>query len=492
MPRSRRWHGPCVAVLRVMPLRPLSLALAPVVLALLACAPHRDVPPAVAPITSEPAPLTLAAAVPDATIDRGARSRLPPSEPRARNSRAPSITATPITGDTAIDVGGGRSVRVATDGRVSLGETALLPGGGSSHPRFYERARIGDDTIVVVGFAFDGSSSDPGYVAVARIDGHADRAKWVSWINPQRIDGGIDDDWQLVVADDRVVLMQNERVMALDAVTGAQAWVFSAVDPRFPDGFMAGVPIDRTTLRMLDVEAKAHRLIVTAETVPETRTITVELDLAGGKRQYVKTRRPPTPVRRLFAFVKNPRPWTGYDDPPAQPPDPPPAGFDGLSVGHAALLWSTKTGQGIVVNPTRDASADVIEAARRVRFTDSAGKESPIEWTMVIDTAAIAAAMDAKATRPPTATRSARADEIRFDYSYGFGTMQTGEVVELDTVAGALGAVAVRSYADLPAARHGVSIVRVPGQLPELHVRWGPVVFVDDPSNHVLVFVRPM
>lgn len=481
-----------------MPLRSDHLRLGLAVSALLACAPHRGSSPPPEPATApEPAaagghftPEDAAGAVADASASAGAR--LPERERPQPRRREPKISATPITGDTAVDVGHGRSLRIATDGEIRLGDVLLFPNGGIASPKFYERARIGDDTIVVVGFGFDTAPDDPGYVVAARIDGHADKARWASWINAQRIDGGADTDWQLVVAEDRVVLMQDERVMALDATTGAQAWVFSAVDPRVSDGYLGGVPITRTTLRMIGLATKAHRVIVDAEADPDRSPITVELDLAAGKRVYVDHPRAATPVRPLFAFNKVSAPWHGYDDPPTPQPDPPPAGFDGLSVGHAALLWSTKTGHGIIVNPTRDASADIVDAARKARWTDAAGKQAPITWTLVIDTAAAASAMNDEGKRPPTRTRTQRADEVRFDYTNGFGTMQTGEVVALDAVATALGATAVRSYAELPASRHGVDFVRVPGQLPELRVAWGPIHFADDPGTHVLVFVRAM
>lgn len=475
-----------------MPCHSLHLGLGLAVFAQLACGPHRGTAESRQPLAavgpSGETPGDVAAAVPSSRSG----ARLPePVRPKAAR-REPSISATPIAGDTAIDVGNGRSVRVAPDGEIRLGDLLLLPGGGVGVPRFYERARVGDDTVIVVGFGFDTAPNDPGYVVAARIDGRVDKAKWLSWIHAQRIDGGADTDWRLLIADQRVVLMQNERVMALDAATGAQAWVFSGIDPHVSDGYLGGVTILKTNLRMLDVSAESHRLVVAAVDASTDEPLTVELDLATGKRVYARITRNPTPALPLFAFTKVMAPWIGHDDPPAPRPDPPPSGFDGVRVGYAALLWSTKTGHGIIVNPTHDASADVIAAARSARFTDRAGHEAPVKWTMVIDTAAVAAATTTKRGAPPTRTSKPRPDQVRSEYTYGFGTMQTGEVVDLDPVANALGAVAVRSYADLPAKRHGVDVVQVPGDLPELHVEWGPVAFVDDPASHVLVFVQAM
>lgn len=443
------------------------LAFAPV-LASLACSPT----PRTARATSTP----VAAAPATSVAEASARP-----EPDAPSPTTGALTK--IVGETAIDVGGGRSLRIAADGSVSLGATQLTYASVGT-TKFYERVPLGDDTVVIIGIADDAKPSDPGYLLAMRIDGHADRAVWKAFVKPARPFDPSVLGWRTLAADGRLVIVQHERVLCIDATTGREIWTFEEDEPGLltESILMGELLMGRPHLRMGDAAVVDNRVVVDttraddtgASKMPEPRR--VELDLATGWRVHVETTRVPRTPRPLFAFTRKMELKVTYDDPPAPQPDPPPPDLDGVVIGQAALMWNTKTGHGVIVNPGADDVPEVVAFARDHRIVGGRAAGKPVTWLGVIDTYAVAESVLGGTSRPKGAASSQGADLVRLQYL--FATLGTGTRVDIDPVATPLGVPAVRRRADLPRAVK-LRVVAEPGDGRSIELAWDRMRFAD-------------
>ncbi len=408
---------------------------------------------------------------------RARAARTPPVAP----ARADATAVSPVVGDTAVDVGGGRSLRIQPDGTISLGEQLLYaPGIGSA--KLYQRVPMGDDTIVVVGFGYDDKPSEPGYLVALRIDGAADRATWTAFIRPARPFDAKTLGWRTLATASRLVVVEEDRVLCIDADSGQQQWSFGEDEPALLTEAVLGsdMLVSRPHLQMGDATLVGDRVVVqtwrTADTghgrPPTPRT--VELDLATGWRVHVDTpraRRVPAP---LFAFSRTMQIWAGHDDPPPRRPDPPPPHLDGVVIGHAALVWNTKTGEGLVVNPTADDVPEVVAFARGRRVGEGRAARA-IAWLGVVDTYAVAESALA-GTRTRGGEASAGAELVRLQYL--FAMLDTGSHVDAESVATALGIPAVRTEDALPRGLT-LRVIAEPGDGRSIELAWDRMRFAD-------------
>lgn len=424
---------------------------------LLACAPVR------------------ATASPIASAEAPAAVRTAPAVAIAETDPAP----VPIDGETDIDLGMGDALHLLANGELSLGDTVLVPGSDYFVPREAQVFADRDRATLVLGL---GTAPDP-YTTlfeVVHIDLQTPRVLWQVAFGTQPDFDHKTVQWRALVAGDRVLMVEDHRVLAIDSRTGTQAWVFRTITDRFFSSYFgpdtADLMLALQTLQIDRAVIRDRALVLAARTGSEGTPTTIELDVDTGRRLHVMApRKPETPIRLSEFTYSVPTHVAYYDDPP--PPEVIPLrveGYDGVAVGYAVLLWNQRTAKGVIVNPRHDQLGEVLAQARAARTRDAKGNEVEITWTAVIDTAAIADSVVGSKPKPGLVRGHGAA---RFDYSVGLD--HAGEFVDADAVARALKTTSIDARSELT-REFQLRLEREPDAYTAIRLSWGPFDFSDD------------
>lgn len=382
-----------------------------------------------------------------------------------------------------IDLGSGQSLHVRPNGSVALGDAVLSPGGNLALTYQAEITRTDVTLAIGLGVGAGKPTGKTELVEVLKIDLEAERLMWRVIVAPDLAFGEGEVQWQMLTARNRVLLVEDHRVLAIDARTGTQAWAFRLFAPSFARMYLAAISPELRALHIDRAVVRRREVVVHARLGDDREPTMIELDVDTGRRVYVESRRDAPVQTRLSEFAK---PVIGeavhVHDGPLPPAPPVPLvveGYDGLAIGTALLLWNLETGRGVIVNPTHELLGEVIERARALRIADASGKQRPIDWTAIIDTAAIADSV-ARVRKKPVRTRL-KSGAVRFDY--GLVNIDAGEQVDATTLARALGSPVIMSRAELPRDMQ-IRLVHEPDVYTTIVVIWGPFELQD--SNRIL------
>jgi hypothetical protein len=386
-------------------------------------------------------------------------------------------------GGTDLDLGSDQHLHIDKDGTIWLDREIMALGnvGLDPYANVWAHRLTRDRITVAVGIQIP-HMQEPDTVLLAEIDLLNDRVEW-SAVVPTPILGVDKGSRWNVVFGDAITLVQREHVVvAIDMRTGTQAWAFASADPTFEDDYLGGLRTEAGGITIDELRVDGREVTIGGRRRNRNEDVQIELDLATGRRIYAKTERKPIAPQPLFAFSGRMRPQV-YDgplpSPPAQPQD-----YDGLIVGYTTLVWNTKTAQGLVLNPTADALGDIVALARAQRVTMPDGTTKPIEWLLAIDTGTLATEMVvgpvAQPKKPPPAP------SIWFDYEDGLA--DSGEVVDADSCAAALGIPALRSRVDLRDVPKAVRVRQQ--QWGAVDLVFGPLAFHDDTHRWAVPHVR--
>jgi hypothetical protein len=435
------------------------------VLTLLACAPARATIPPVAEVP-------VSGDVP-ASQDVPTSSATAPAGPIAAHDRDASLP-TPVSGDTTIDVGNAQSLRVLAGGRVMLGDVVLQPVDGDV-VHGYHVITTRDEATLTLGI---GDAKGVYVLRVMKIDLEHERLMWHVLIQANL---GFDNQpvhWRVVEARNRLILVEDERVVAMDSRTGAQAWSFSLLAPDFRREYLTTISPTLTKFAIDDARVRGRELVLAARLGEDREPTMIELDVDSGRRVYIQSRRDAPAQTRLGEFGEiNLRgmPKIGRDDPPPAPPPIPLRvdGYDGVAIGTTLLVWDVRTRRGVIVNPMHDALGEVLARARDLRVPDAAGEERPIAWTGVLDTKAIADSIVAKRAKFPLAKKPSVAH-----FDFGLVATDSLDFVDAAALARALDIPAITTYPALPKG-FAIRFEREPDVYTSIRVLWGPFAFAD-------------
>jgi hypothetical protein len=449
-----------------MPTRRSSLlgALALVHVCLLACVPSGATTTPEAPrhaLVSAPAP---------------AQEAEPASTPAVVNERSPVTPRLPIEDDTLIDVGSGQSVRVRPDGTVSLGDTVLEHGSPDFHVVSYQAVITRSDITLIMVHDVGSPTRRGELLHVTKIDLENERLQWRVLLSPQLDSSDNTAQWRVLSARNRLMIVEDHRVVAIDARTGTQAWVFRTFAPSFARLYLDTIIPEHRELHIDGARVRGRELVLDARVGEERDASMLELDVDSGRRIYVEGRRDAPVQTRLsdFAVPVMEAHVARDDDPPDTPPRPLHVeGYDGVAVGTTLLVWDVRSARGVIVNPKHDALGEVLAHAQGVRVAGPGGEQVPITWTAVLDTAAIADSIAQSRTKPEIARKLGPAH-----FDWGTVTVDSGDVVDATALARALEVPAVTAKANLP-RELTVRLVREPDAYTTIVVTWGPFAFED-------------
>lgn len=448
------------------------------VLTLLACAPARATTPPVAQVPSGDVP---------ASSDVPTPSETPPARPIAARERDASLP-TPLSGDTTIDVGNSQSLRVLAGGRVMLGDVVLQPVDGDV-VHAYHVIVTRDEATLTLGL---GDAKGVHVLRVMKIDLEHERLMWHVLIGANL---GFDNQpvhWRVVEARNRLMFVEDERIVAMDSRTGAQAWSFSLLTPDFRREYLGTISPTLTKFLIDDARVRGGELVLAARLGEDHEPTTIELDVDSGRRVYIQSRRDAptqTPLRE-FGEIDLAHVRTIVRDTP--PPAPPPIplrvdGYDGVAIGTTLLVWDVRTRRGVIVNPMHDALGEVLARARDLRVPDAAGEERAIEWTGVLDTKAIADSIVAKRAKFPLAKKPSVAH-----FDFGLVATDSLDFVDAAALARALAIPAITTYPALPKG-FAIRFEREPDVYTSIRVLWGPFAFADsDRPPGFRIYVTPL
>jgi hypothetical protein len=296
--------------------------------------------------------------------------------------------------------------------------------------------------------------------------------------------------WRVVAARNRLMLVEDERVVAMDSRTGTQAWAFRLLTPDFRRQFLKTISPTLTKFFIESAGVRGRELVLAARLGDDRESTMVELDVDTGRRVHIQSRRDAPAQTRLveFAELVLTAPVTGHDDPPPEPPPVPLRvdGYDGVAIGTTLLVWNVRTRRGVIVNPMHDALGEVLARARDLRVRDAAGKEKEIEWVGVMDTKAIADAIVDKHAKFPLARKPSIAH-----FDYGLVATDSIDFVDAAALASTLEIPAITSHSALP-KDFTVRFERAPDVYTTIRVLWGPFAFQDsnrpkENATHVVV-----
>jgi hypothetical protein len=436
-------------------LRTLGLALG-----LLACAPARA--------TTPPVDRPLAATAEPGRVRSDAKAG--EASPQPDDATGPI----PITQDTSIDVGSGQSLRLRTDGTVLLGDRVIDHGSTSSDAVAYQAVITRDDVTLIVGLG-KGEAAQADVYRVTKVDLNEERVLWHVLLQPHRTWGETRTAWRMLTARNRLLIVEDHRVVAIDARTGAQSWAYLTFAPNFARNYFSTILLERRTLHIEHARVRGRELVIGARIGDDRDASMIEIDVDSGHRVYVDARRDaPTPTL-LSEFAKPViEHRVSYDDRQETPPIPLKVeGYDGVAIGVTLLLWNERSARGLIVNPLQETLGEVLAQAQAVRVADASGKQVPITWTAVIDTVAIADSVALARSKPPIARKPAA---VQFD-CWG-ATVDSGELVDAESLARSLGTRAITNQADRP-KEIGLALVREPDAYTTVLVSWGPFAFED-------------
>jgi len=308
---------------------------------------------------------------------------------------------------------------------------------------------------------------------VAKIDLAANKIVWRSRLsNFER-----DPTWNLVATPDRLFVRDRHGVLAIDRATGTDAW-------RLDNDYLRSILVPQIydTMKLV-----GDTLAVTGHHWDGEQRVgfAIELEAATGLRVY-KTLRYVTPAAtpiyvRPDYFLEYPSDRA----PPVQPGD-----WEGLRIGYGYLVWNKTTGEGIVVNPTRNDARTIIEIAKRQRYSDK-GKSTPVHWLAVYATqvAIKRSALEPEHVVLPRHKRVA-GDPNLIKLEYEGEIVDSGELVDPAAVAAALGANVKDRDLEKPLATKAGAVIAYyeedlncfggcPAAKLSVHLTWGPYSFFD-------------
>jgi hypothetical protein len=333
----------------------------------------------------------------------------------------------------------------------------------------------GDEATLTLGH---GDAKGVNMLRVMKIDLEHQRPSWHVVVGANL---GFDNEpvhWRVVETRNRLMLVEDERVVAMDSRTGTQAWAFDLLTPDFRREFFKTISPTLTKFFIEDAGVRGRELVLAARLGEDRETTMIELDVDSGRRVYIQSRRDAPVQTRLGEFAEpdlTMAPVTWHDDPPPPPPPVPLRvdGYDGVAIGTTLLLWDVRTRRGVIVNPMHDALGEVLARARDVRVRDAAGKEKEIEWVGVLDTKAIADAIVEKHAKFPLANKPSVAH-----FDFGLVATDSIDFVDATALARSLEIPAITTHTALPKG-FTVRFEREPDTYTSIRLLWGPFAFAD-------------
>ncbi|MEO8698975.1 MAG: hypothetical protein ABI867_02995 [Kofleriaceae bacterium] len=286
-------------------------------------------------------------------------------------------------------------------------------------------------------------------------------AKQVTWRHHLR-NASRERTWSFIVTPDLLFVRERRGLVALDRTTGTETW---RLDHDHMRSILVPLIYDTMKLDGATLTVAGHYYDGEAR-IDFAR----EFDAPTGLRVYRKlayTAPTPQPI-----YV---RPDYRLEYPSDRAPPVQPTEWDGVSVGYAGLVWNVKTGEGIIVNPTRNDARAIIAAAKR---------QPKVRWLAVYDTRAAIKQSKFEGKTPPH-------DDNQITLKPEGEILDSGEIVETREVAAALGAKIMDRDLETPlvtkagpvTAYHPINFAcpgGCPGDELEISLVWGPYRFVDE------------
>lgn len=422
--------------------------LASTMLVLLACAPAH----ATTPLAGPPASADV-----QASTESPSTSEVPV---RGRDASWP----TPVSGALSIDVGNAQSLHVSKSGRVTLDDVVLQSIDGDA-VHGYHLIVDKDEATLTLGL---GDAKGVNLLRVMKIDLEHQRLAWHVVVGANL---GFDNEavnWRVVETRNRLMLVEDQRVVAIDSRTGEQAWHFRLLTPDFRREYFKTISPTLTKFFIEDAGVRGRELVLAARLGEDRETTMVELDVDSGRRVYIQSRRDAPVQTKLGEFAEpdlgaEPRTW--YDDPPPPPPPVPlrVEGWDGVAVGTTVLVWNVATKRGLIVNPMHDALGEVLARAKAL----------PVKWVGVVDTRSVADSIVARGKTFPLATKPSKAQ-----FEYGLVATDSVDFVDAAALAHSLDVPAITTLDALPKDAT-IRFEYEPDVYTSIRLLWGPFSFHD-------------
>lgn len=383
---------------------------------------------------------------------------------------------------------GGKTLTLDNKGSAQLGDDFLFVTVSDLTVFGYAYEVVGDDLYVMVAVRYTapGAGVLGPSLFIAKASLAKGKATWTTNLHAAFQSRG-SEEWSYLLGKGQLFIRQHERVAAFDAATGKLKWTVRAVDAAFNEHYGTGLEAKAQNVLYYDkIELAGDRLVATGKRYAMNEPFTLELDAATGQRVHVQTKYVPPKVRPLFDYQNHMQP--PVRDGPLPSPPPKPEAWDGLFIGLCTLVWNTHTGEGVIWNPTARDRDVIVDAAKRVRYADAAGKPQPVRWLLVVDSLQLVLG---KAGMPAPAGLKKYPDALKKDtvrIEYRIDLLQTGDHIDATAVAAALGAKAVIDQIETPVKTDAgpLSPVRQKGASGTLLFFWGPLLITTDDQRSSL------
>ncbi len=390
----------------------------------------------------------------------------------------PRFALTPLSGEAPLAIPGHKViVRPGGELVIDTATVRLLPAEWKSRVSRLGFELTGDTLTLVAEYEQPGERHnkpvwDLGGVVFARVDLATSRIVWRNrmW-NYDR-----DRAWTFITTPDRIYMHERRGLAALDRSSGTIVWRLYNDTAR---SILVPKIYDTMTLARDVLTVGGHYY-----NGEQRVDFVTELDSVTGLRIYrAQPYVAPTPQP---IYVRGPY-YIEYAGDRA-PPEVPQA-WDGLRFGYAYLMWNTVTGEGIIVNPTKNDAAAIVALAKRQRYRVK-GEARPVHWLAVYAThTALMHSVLENQTVVLARHKKQLANDQRIHLVQDGDLEESGEVIDAQAVAAKLDAKVIERSLEQPLSTTAGPVLAYSDALDgnrgaHVYLEWGPyVVFDRDPGT---------